>query len=319
MTIGGHAYDATLAGGARHIHVYEPGGLTVTGISPDLPFATIDASIGFAYDVYTGDQIEWSGSTKNIPVEVSPVNVPYLPLYTGPVDSAGNPIDQGVDADPPLGTGVGFGIPLMVGATILSSVWGSIPVGWRSTVLSGLAGAGAMRGIQFSKPALLAALRSKGGMGIAIAALLGPILADTFLVDIDIPFVPSIPLPGLGDNGAAPMIGGDPVDFAIAQHGPVVKSWVANGTPFYLFMDGWQAAQKRNGTWKFWKPKKPIVYVPGGPMSKRNARRLASIYNMEKKRAKKEFNLVDSRQGQGARVSKPTVIVETGPGSVNTR
>jgi hypothetical protein len=84
-------------------------------------------------------------------------------------------------------------------------------------------------------------------------------------------------------------------------------------------MDGWQAAQKRNGTWKFWKPKKPVVYVPGGPMSKKNARRLASIYNAEKKRAKKEFNLVDSRQGQGARAAKPTVIVETGPGSVNTR
>jgi hypothetical protein len=59
--------------------------------------------------------------------------------------------------------------------------------------------------------------------------------------------------------------------------------------------------------------------MPGGPMSKKNARRLASIYNAEKKRAKKEFNLVDSRQGQGARAAKPTVIVETGPGSVNTR
>ena len=85
-------------------------------------------------------------------------------------------------------------------------------------------------------------------------------------------------------------------------------------------MDGWQAAQKRNGTWKFWKPKKPVVYVPGGPMSKKNARRLASIYNAEKKRAKKEFNLVDSRQGQGTRNGqKPTVIVETGPGGINTR
>jgi hypothetical protein len=144
------------------------------------------------------------------------------------------------------------------------------------------------------------------------------ITTDTFTPDIDIPFVPSIPLPG--GNGAAAVIGAvGAIDFAVAQHGPVVKSWVANGTPFYLFMDGWQAAQKRNGTWKFWKPKKPVVYVPGGPMSKKNARRLASIYNAEKKRAKKEFNLVDSRQGQGTRTAKPTVIVETGPGSVNTR
>jgi hypothetical protein len=84
-----------------------------------------------------------------------------------------------------------------------------------------------------------------------------------------------------------------------------------------MFMDGYMAAQKKNGVWKFWKPKKPIVLVPGGPMSRKNARRLATIYNNEKKRAKKDFNLVDSRQGQGQKSAKTIVVRENGPGNVN--
>ena len=88
--------------------------------------------------------------------------------------------------------------------------------------------------------------------------------------------------------------------WATAQHGPVVKEWIANGTEFVLFMDGWQAAQKRTGAWKFWKAKKPLVYVPGGPMSRKTARRLASLYRQERSRAKKDFNLVDPRTRKGS-------------------
>jgi len=320
MTIGGHAYDATLAGGARHVHVHEPGGLKVMGVSPDLPFSTIDRSIAFPYEVYTGEVVEFATSSGYLPEPVDPSvvfsqEIP-MPLYDAPGLYAGVDPDQDVPEMTPLFGLLGVGVAL-------SSIWYLIPDAQKRIVLTVLAGLGAVRGAPFAKSALLAGLRAKGPIGIAAAVLLGTLITgDTFTPDIDIPFIPSFPLPGLfGGNGTEPMpgAGGDAVGFAIAQHGPVVRSWVANGTPFYLFMDGWQAAQKRNGTWKFWKPKKPVVYVPGGPMSKRNARRLASIYNMEKKRAKKEFNLVDSRQGQGARVSKPTVIVETGPGSVNTR
>ena len=232
------------------------------------------------------------------------------------------PIDglyAGVDPDFEV-TPVGLGAAAAAGVS-LSTIWAWTPGTMKALIISVLGAAGAVRGAQFAKATLLGALRTRGAAGIAAASFLSAVLADTFLVDIDLPFVPSIPLPG-SPNGAVPglsAVTGGAIDFAVAQHGPVVKSWVANGTPFYLFMDGWQAAQRANGTWKFWKPKKPVVYVPGGPMSKKNARRLASIYNAEKKRAKKEFNLVDSRQGQGTRTAKPTVIVETGPGSINTR
>jgi hypothetical protein len=67
-----------------------------------------------------------------------------------------------------------------------------------------------------------------------------------------------------------------------------------------MFMDGYQAAQKKNGAWTFWKAKKPLVYVPGGPMSRKTARRLASLYQRERNRAKKDFNLVNKRTGSGS-------------------
>jgi len=89
-------------------------------------------------------------------------------------------------------------------------------------------------------------------------------------------------------------------NWAFKEHGPVVRSWTANFTPFVMFMDGYQAAQKKNGAWTFWKAKKPLVYVPGGPMSRKTARRLASLYTRERNRAKKDFGLVNKRTGSGS-------------------
>lgn len=310
MTVSGHAPTTD-----RHLHVYDPDmGVQIVSITADLPSSTIRSSLSVPYEVYTADRLEFStASARKIP-ELG-LNIPSSGEIAMPIDG----LYAGVDPDSGVGIDYSPAFGLLGVGVALSSVWYLIPDAQKRAVLTVLAGLGAVRGAPFAKSALLAGLRTAGPVGIAAAALVATLITtDTFTPDIDIPFVPSIPLPG--GNGAAAVIGAvGAIDFAVAQHGPVVKSWVANGTPFYLFMDGWQAAQKRNGTWKFWKPKKPVVYVPGGPMSKKNARRLASIYNAEKKRAKKEFNLVDSRQGQGARAAKPTVIVETGPGSVNTR
>lgn len=106
------------------------------------------------------------------------------------------------------------------------------------------------------------------------------------------------------------------MEWAEAQHGPVVSTWEANGVPFVQFMDGWQAAQKLTGAWKFWKPKKPVVYVPGGPMSRRTAIRMAGIYKRARNDAKKTFNLVDSKpRGRTASVE----VTESGPGSVTVK
>jgi len=213
--------------------------------------------------------------------------------------------------------------PALLGPSIgallgLSSLITVMPVNWKTLLMSVIAALGLARGAQIAKPVLIAAVRARGGaIAALLAAYLATILADTFLIDADIPFVPSIP--GFGGDGL--MITGPDFtgggDFATRQHGAVVKEWMANDTPFVMFMDGWMAARKANGSWKFWKPKKPLVYVPGGPMSRRTARRMATIFTNEKRRAKKDFNLVDSRQGQGQRGRKTIVVHESGPGSVN--
>jgi len=219
--------------------------------------------------------------------------------------------------------------PALVGGAIggvlgLSSIIAFIPGNWKTLLWSVIGGLGLARGVQVAKPVLIAAVRARGGaIAAVLAAYLATVLADTFIIDADIPFVPSIPglgskIPGdgaLGEHHPGLMFGAG--DVVTAQHGAVVKEWWANDTPFVMFMDGWMAARKANGSWKFWKPKKPLVYVPGGPMSRRTARRMATLYTNEKRRAKKDFNLVDSRQGQGQRGRKTIVVHESGPGNVN--
>lgn len=39
----------------------------------------------------------------------------------------------------------------------------------------------------------------------------------------------------------------------------IVDSWEANGTPFVRFANGMQAAQRKDGTWKKYRPYRPVV------------------------------------------------------------
>jgi len=43
-----------------------------------------------------------------------------------------------------------------------------------------------------------------------------------------------------------------------------VGTWTANGIRFYRLVDGKIAVQRKNGTWKVWRPKKPIVLYSDG-------------------------------------------------------
>jgi len=133
-------------------------------------------------------------------------------------------------------------------------------------------------------------------------------LFDWLTPGVDLPSAGDIPpalwelfgaSPGGVDHGGG-LMGADGLSWASKEHGPVVRTWVANFTPFVMFMDGYQAAQKKTGAWTFWKAKKPLVYVPGGPMSRKTARRLASLYQRERNRAKKDFGLVNKRTGSGS-------------------
>lgn len=249
------------------------------------------------------------------PPVVTPPSVGVL------IDTSGDPVSGGgfevVDQyELPLSGQTGIGLPGIKGVLKLSVLLGFLPENLRGPFLEILAGLGAYVGGRLAISALASAAAAAGPWGAAIAAALYglAIVYDSVEVDVDVPFVPSIPLPswatiGGGDGSSAG--GGMPtsgvpaipaqtiMSTASAQHGPVVKTWMApkvNGRPFVMFADGWIAVQRLNGTWHFYKPKKPVVYVPGGPMSRKTAKRLAELYQQEKKRAKKTFGLVDSKR-----------------------
>jgi hypothetical protein len=80
-------------------------------------------------------------------------------------------------------------------------------------------------------------------------------------------------------------------------HGPVVKTWTAGVTPFVLTQSGWIGARRKNGTWSWYKPRKPVVLIPGRPLKAGQARKLAKIYDKDRKQAKKLYGLVDKSSG----------------------
>ena len=86
----------------------------------------------------------------------------------------------------------------------------------------------------------------------------------------DVGLLPS-PIPGVGEGLVPdffPFFGGGVEQGTILQIGAktymVVKSWRANGVLFARFTDGSQAAQDKDGVWKRWVPKKPIVLFSDG-------------------------------------------------------
>jgi len=111
-------------------------------------------------------------------------------------------------------------------------------------------------------PALVRSALTQAGIGIgAFIAFNG-----------DIPFItlpgqggPGDPLLPMPQNGVDIQVGGHAMHAAA-----VVGSWNTNpkdpsmGVTFYRLANGWLAVQKKNGSWKTWKPKKPIVLYADG-------------------------------------------------------
>lgn len=94
----------------------------------------------------------------------------------------------------------------------------------------------------------------------------------------------------------------------------VVKEWTANGTAFVRLADGRMGAfSTRKGTWKLWRPEKPVVLT-----SKSNVRdylRADARIRTFSKRVKKMLNRTNPTP---RRAKGKTVIVESGPGNVIT-
>ena len=125
-------------------------------------------------------------------------------------------------------------------------------------------------------------------------------------VFVDIPVSVGSQFFGLGGGG-----GGAPV----GMHGNPVKSWTTpGGYRHWLYADGWTAHERKNGTIKWYKPPKPIVYVPGGRESRKTINALARIYKKGRNQAKDTYGLVDKK---APTPRKPDVIIqESGRGGV---
>ncbi len=74
------------------------------------------------------------------------------------------------------------------------------------------------------------------------------------------------------------------------EGGQVVKTWRANGVNFVRLADGRQGAQRKDGVWKFWRPKKPIVLYSGGASNLKDFLRADNALNKQSKRLAKTLN-----------------------------
>lgn len=177
----------------------------------------------------------------------------------------------------------------------------------RSLVLQGMrAGSAVAGGIAFIPSGVLRVIWTR----------IAPLLGLTAAAEIIIPegafdlfdFTPS----GGFQLGAG--LGGGNLDGV-----DVVKRWEANGTPFVRLADGRMGARRKDGVWRFWRPKKPIVLYRGGAGDLRTLLKADTAVSAQLKKLEKSMR----RRG----IIKPTprrrphthakpIVMEQGSGDV---
>ncbi len=118
--------------------------------------------------------------------------------------------------------------------------------------------------------------------------------------------VPGVDIPGFLPDGGNQSI----------HPGQVVKSWTANGVAMVRLADGRMGAfSKKRNSWKYWRPKKPIVLYSGGSS---NLKTLLKADRATERQLRSLKKAIDRRFPSRPRSRQPhtTVIQETGPGSV---
>jgi hypothetical protein len=300
--------------------------MAVLGLGPDVTFPMIAASLAYAFDLYDGDHYLGSGSAQGGaahpgPVVVDPINKPVVgdPMPTHPI--------TGTFGDPHFGTAM-TGRPII---DLNDPIMGAF-LGLGVLPLMGLIG-GML--LSLGRPLVLPLAKNSLVRKLAMAAGMGELL-DISTPSIDLPSVSDIPgaLATIPANtwevvnsivdlprdifGQFFGFGGDAPRFVPEDtegHGPIVKMWRApepDGVPFVLTQQGWIGARRLNGTWSWYKPKKPMVITPGIPLDARQARKLALIYKREKRKAAKVFGLVERKPKSSAKNGMR--VVRTGHG-----
>lgn len=174
--------------------------------------------------------------------------------------------------------------------------------------------------------ALSRAVRTAQGMRISWANM-GPLqrvmtaVGVAEGVDILLPW----DLPGLSDlipggggiqiGPASPAGGGAPG----AHPGTVTKTWTANGVPFVRLDDGRLGAySSRRGSWKYWRPKKPIILYAGGSSDLRTLLKADRAAERQLRRLKKAVDRRFPTRRRSRASAGRNVVIESGPGHVIT-
>jgi len=196
----------------------------------------------------------------------------------------------------PIGGGVG-GLP--VGITIAAA---------RALLRAAMGGATRITRAHWNRlPGWAQSLLAGVGLGVGID------------LAMDIPGVPgeSILLPGSGGGGADPHFGQHLTDGHLGV--TIIGSWEANGVTFYRLSDGKLAVQNKKGRWKVWKPKKPIVLMPGGAVNLKTMLRADALLNRQAKKIASMLNRRAPRTRKGSTPApKGAVIIQADGKVVNT-
>jgi len=266
-TLGG-----ALPGGAGEAFFEEYDTLGIGFQTPAVPdFLGDPAILGDVGDVGggTNGEVLPSGHVPIAPVgPVGPLPPEILP---GPGDDLRDTEGGGIPGVAALPVVAGAGVLVRLAMTILRSAMGSVTrvtaAHWNSL------------------PAWARTALTAVGIGVGVDLAL------------DIPGVPgeSFLLPG----GDGPHMPTHMIDGHLGAH--VVGGWVANGVQFYRLSDGKLAVQNKLGRWKVWRPKKPIVIMPGGASNLRTLLRADAVLNRQ---AKKIATMLNRRAPRGPRRGK---------------
>lgn len=120
--------------------------------------------------------------------------------------------------------------------------------------------------------------------------------------------IPGVGLPSMNGHSGTYGVG------SIVDGNQVVKTWHANGVPMLKLANGTMGAQRLDGTWRFWRPKKPIVVFGDGAGNMRDFIKADAALDRQAKRLRKAL---DRRAPRKTRKSAPAPHTHGGGGGGN--
>lgn len=63
----------------------------------------------------------------------------------------------------------------------------------------------------------------------------------------------------------------------------IAKTWMVGTTPYFLSIDGWEGARRKNGVWRVWKPERGVSLSRRGKNKVRNLVAAAKVINKDTK------------------------------------